>query len=108
MTEEIIKEALRGVPVAIVCAFAAYAFWQQLTKRTDAHVGDLRGVVEGAKNLGDVAEATTETTKAVEALDARIGRLESSVLALVSEHGRLRDELRHASSDNSPASRGRR
>lgn len=108
MTEEIIKEALRGVPVAIVCALAALAFWQQLTKRTEAHVGDLRGVVEGAKNLGDVAEATTEQTKAVEALDSRVARLEASILALVSEHARLRDELRHASSDNGPASRGRR
>lgn len=107
MTEEIIKEALRGVPVAIVCAFAALAFWQQLTKRTDAHVGDLRGIVEGAKNLGDVAEATTETTKVVEVLDSRVARLETSVLALVSEVGRLREELRHAS-DNGPASRGRR
>ena len=109
MTDEIIKEALRGIPVAIVCAFAAWTLWARLTKQTDERIGDLRGIVEGAKNLGDVAEAANDNTKAIEALDARVARLETSMLALVSEFGRLREELRHAASDNNgPASRGRR
>lgn len=108
MTEDILREALRGIPVAIVAVIAAWVVWQQLTKRTDAHIADLRGLQEGAKNLGDVAEATAEHTKAVDALDARMGKLETSIHALVAEHARLREDLRHVGNDNGPASRGRR